>query len=132
VLFYAGLLTAATLTAFVWALETRPERATTIAFMTLGLAQVFHLGNARSAGAVVSPARIISNPWALAGAGLAGGLQMLAILYAPLRRVLHLTWLEPLDWAVIAACALAPAIAGQVAKTIRAVSSARASVVRQS
>lgn len=116
ILLYAGLLTAATLAAFVWALQVHPERATTVAFMTLGLAQVLHLGNARSAGAVVTPARIMSNPWALAGAGLAGGLQVIAVVYVPLRQVLHLTWLAPLDWAVVVACAAVPAVAGQVMK----------------
>jgi Ca2+-transporting ATPase len=119
VAFYAGLITAATLGAFVWALGAAPERATTIAFMTLAFAQVLHLGNARSAGAVVRPASIVSNPWALAGAGLAIGLQLIAILYAPLRDVLHLVPLQSTDWLVIAGAAAIPAVVGQAVKMLR-------------
>ena len=84
--------------------------------MTLAFAQVLHLGNARSAGAVVRPASIVSNPWALAGAGLAIALQLLAIFYAPLRDVLHLVPLDGREWLVIVACAAAPALAGQLIK----------------
>ena len=126
VLFYAALITAATLGAFVWAVTRAPERATTIAFMTLAFAQVLHLGNARSAGAVVRPASIVSNPWALAGAGLAIGLQLVAILYAPLREVLHLVPLQSADWFVIAGCAAMPAVAGQASKLLRRGDSPRA------
>ena len=119
VLVYAVLITAATLGAFVWALAAAPARATTIAFMTLAFAQVLHLGNARSAGAVVRPASIVSNPWALAGAGLAIGLQLIAVLYAPLREVLHLVPLQSTDWLVIAGAAAMPAVAGQAVKLLR-------------
>src|SRR5690606_28414807 len=45
---YALLITAVTLAAFLWALGGGdPARAITVAFMTLALAQTFHLGNAR-------------------------------------------------------------------------------------
>jgi Ca2+-transporting ATPase len=120
VAFYGALLTVATLAAFGWALYTHPDRATSLAFMTLGLGQILHLGNARSAGAVVTPARIVSNPWALAGAGGAAALQILTVLYAPLRDVLHLTSLTLADWMVVAGCALMPAIVGQAVKMFTA------------
>lgn len=116
--FYAGMITVSTLAAFLWALSVAPESATTIAFMTLSFGQILHLGNARSAGAVVSPAAIISNPWALAGAGLAIALQMLAILYAPLREVLDLVPLDARDWMVVVGCAAAPAVIGQAMKLV--------------
>ncbi|MDQ3171762.1 MAG: cation-transporting P-type ATPase [Acidobacteriota bacterium] len=119
VAFYAGLITVATLGAFVWALGAAPDRATTVAFMTLAFAQIFHLGNARSAGAVLRPASITANGWALAGAGVAITLQMVALLYAPLRNVLHLVPLEARDWLVVVACAAMPAIVGQTIKILR-------------
>lgn len=118
VVFYASLITVSTLAAFLWALSVVPGRATTIAFMTLAFAQILHLGNARSAGAVIRPASIISNPWALAGAGLATALQLLAILYAPLRDVLDLVPLDARDWMVVVGCAVAPAVIGQTVKAV--------------
>lgn len=90
-----------------------------MAFMTLAFAQVLHLGNARSGAAVLAPASVLSNRWALAGASLAILLQVVAIAYAPLREVLHLVWLSPRDWAVVIACAAVPAIAGQALKVLR-------------
>ncbi len=119
VFFYAGLITAATLIAYLWALDAAPQKAVTMAFMTLAFAQVLHLGNARSAGAVVTPASIFSNPWAIAGAGLAGALQLLAMFYEPLREVLRLVPLDGREWLITAGCAAAPAVIGQVVKSVR-------------
>ena len=65
---YAGLIASSTLGAYFWALQQSPLQAPTMAFMTLALAQIAHLGNARSAEAVLRPARVIANPYALAGA----------------------------------------------------------------
>ena len=116
VLVYALLITAATLTAFAWALRTAPGKAGTIAFMTLAIAQVLHLGNARSARSVIAPASVVSNPWALGAAAFAIALQLATVAFAPLRDVLDLVWLAPRDWIIVAACAIAPAVIGQAAK----------------
>ena len=61
------LITAVTLAAFIWGLATADDepRAVTLAFMTLALAQIFHLGNARSGEHVVSAAAALRNPWAV-------------------------------------------------------------------
>ena len=45
---YGALITASTLAVFLWALAHAPAQATTMSFMTLALAQILHLGNARS------------------------------------------------------------------------------------
>ena len=119
ILFYGLLITASTLAAYGWALAQHPDRATTIAFMTLGLAQIAHLGTARSAGAVLNPAAIISNPFALAGATVAVLLQCGVVAVPPLARVLHVTPLTWPEWAVVVALAAAPAVIGQVVKLIR-------------
>jgi Ca2+-transporting ATPase len=118
ILFYGALITATTLAAFVWTLSTNPGSATTVAFMTLALAQIAHLGTARSAGAVLRPASIVSNPLALAGAATAVLLQIAAISIAPLARVLHLTPLSVREWVVIVTLAAVPAVVGQAAKLI--------------
>ena len=77
---------------------TRPPEnaayATTLAFMTLAFAQIFHLGNARSALPVLRPDRVVSNP------------------YAPLARE---------DWLIIGGLSLVPVAAGQSVKLVAAV-----------
>jgi Ca2+-transporting ATPase len=119
ILFYGLLITASTLAAYVWALAEHPEHATTVAFMTLGLAQIAHLGTARSAGAVLAPAAIVSNPFALAGASLAVVLQVGVVAVPPLAQVLHVTPLTLPEWAVVVGLAAAPAVLGQAIKLIR-------------
>jgi Ca2+-transporting ATPase len=119
-LFYSALITAATLSAFLWTLSHTPQRATTVAFMTLALAQVGHLGNARSASAVLHPLRVLANPFALLGAGVSVGLQLAAVLLPPLAHVLHLSPLDTRDWVVILASAAVPAVVGQAVKVVGA------------
>ena len=69
--FYAALITLATLAAYAWGLRSGDApRAVTMAFMTLALAQLFHLGNARSRGPVLTPRRAMANPWAVGAVAL--------------------------------------------------------------
>jgi Ca2+-transporting ATPase len=126
IVLYAALIAAATLAVFGWALTHAPERATTMAFMTLAFAQVLHLGNARSAGAVLTPSAISANPWAIAGAATAVLLQTAAIAVPWLRQVLHLQSLTAVDWFVVVSCAAAPALFGQAWKLARPVERAAA------
>jgi Ca2+-transporting ATPase len=122
VLAFGGLITVSTLVAFVWSLGRAPDHAPTIAFMTLALAQIAHLGNARSRGPVVRLERALANPYALAGAGLAVLLQLAAALIEPLARILRVTPLDGTEWVVVIALASIPALAGQGGKVYRAVS----------
>jgi len=118
--FYSALITASTLGAFAWGLTSgEPERATTIAFMTLALAQLFHLGNARSRSTVLSPSRMTSNPWALGAVPLVLALQLLAVYWEPLSSVLRTVPLETTDWLVIGSISAAPAVVGQTMRTVR-------------
>jgi Ca2+-transporting ATPase len=114
VLFYGGLITAATLVAFAWVLRSGDvERAVTVAFMTLALAQLLHLGNARSHGPVLRPSRALANPWAVASVPLVVALQLAAVYWPPLARVLRTVPLDLGDWVVVGALAAAPAVVGQ-------------------
>ncbi len=119
VLSFGVLITVSTLAAFVWALGRAPEHAPTMAFMTLALAQIAHLGNARSRGPVLRLGRVLANPYALVGAGLAVLLQALAIVVDPLARILRVTPLGPVEWMVVVGLASIPAIAGQAVKVYR-------------
>src|SRR5690349_20762550 len=63
---YAALIAAAALAAFGWALRHDAPDAQTVAFMTLSLAQILHLSNARSREAVLTPRRAAANGFAIA------------------------------------------------------------------
>ena len=110
---YAALIAAVTVAAFALA-------GTTAAFMTLALAQILHLGNARSRGPALAPGTALSNPIALAAAALAIGLQLLAAFFAPLARVLRVTPLSGREWILVLALGALPAVLGQLVKLLRA------------
>jgi Ca2+-transporting ATPase len=113
-LLFALLITAVTLGAYLWALrDGNVERAVTIAFMTLALAQLFHLGNARSRDRVLRPGRALANPWALGAVGLVLALQLLAVYWPPLAGLLETVPLSPGDWGVVLLAASVPAVVGQ-------------------
>jgi Ca2+-transporting ATPase len=114
VLFYGALITAVTLGAFVWALGQDEAHATTISFMTLALAQIFHLGNARSREAVLDWRHAVANPYALGALVISVGLQLVAMYVAPLAAVLRVVPLDARDWAVVGGLAVLPAVVGQI------------------
>lgn len=118
--FYGGLITACTLAAYLIALKTMDAaHARTVAFQTLSLAQVFHLGNARSDSPVLSRRAIGANRWALAAVLGVVLLQLVAAYVPPLPAVLRLAVPGVRDWLLIAPFALAPAIIGQTLKVLR-------------
>jgi hypothetical protein len=86
--------------------------------MTLALAQIGHLGNARSSEAVLSPVRALANPSALGAVGLAVTLQLLTMA-GPLAQLLDVTPLTGVEWLVAIGCASLPALSGQTIKSLR-------------
>jgi Ca2+-transporting ATPase len=117
---YAVLIALVTLAAFAWGLRDGTVAvAGTVAFMTLAFAQILHLGNARSAGPVLSPRRALGNPFALGAAALAVALQLLAGLVPPLSRVLRVTQLSVAQWLIVGILGLVPAVVGQALKLLR-------------
>ena len=109
-----AMLAALTLIAFGLGLRwhgTEPDgvrRATTMAFLTLALAQVFHAFNARSQRRSVFTSRLFTNGWLWAAVLVCVLLQVAAVSLPLLRRVLHTVPPTASEWAVIAACSLAP------------------------
>jgi Ca2+-transporting ATPase len=119
--FFAVLITGATLAAFLWGLGRGDlERAVTMSFMTLAFAQLFHLGNARSRDPVLAISRIKANRWALAAVPLVVGLQLLAVYWPPLARILSTVPLSWSEWSVVVALSLMPAVVGQLVRWMRA------------
>ena len=112
----------ALLIAFAWALNGQPDnstRAVTVAFMALALAQIFHLGNARSSAPVLTVRRIMANRWAIGAVVLTVGLQLLALNFAPLAGLLGVAPLPSSDWLVVVLLALVPAVMGQMIALVR-------------
>jgi Ca2+-transporting ATPase len=116
---YAVLITASTLAAFLWSLEADVARARTIAFTTLAIAQILHLGNARRAGPVMAPRLMVANTYALAAVALSLALQIVAVQFAPLAAVLDLTPLAAGEWALAVGLGAVPAVVGQALKSAR-------------
>ncbi len=118
--FYAVLITLATLAAYIWGLQSGdPARAMTMAFMTLALAQLFHLGNARSRGPVLTPRRALANPWALGAVVLVLLLQVATVYWGPLASVLRTVPLPGGDWVIVLGLAVIPAVIGQIADLVQ-------------
>ncbi len=113
---YGILISVSALGAFLWALQNSAAHATTIAFMTLALGQIFHLATARRVGSLE---RTPANPYALAAAGLAVGLQLVAVFVAPLATALQVSRPEFMDWLVIVAAAAVPAVIGQGIRSVQ-------------
>jgi Ca2+-transporting ATPase len=119
ILSYACLITVPVLAAYVWSLSRHPTHPHTVAFMTLAFAQIFHLGNARSAAPVLSLGRMSANRYALAAVAVSVGLQMIAMYVEPLPTVLHLVPLDGEEWTVVLLASALPAVVGQAHKVGR-------------
>jgi Ca2+-transporting ATPase len=129
IVWFALLIGAAALTAFVWGLNAYPEdprRASTLCFMTLAFAQLFHLGNARSRESVLAPQRALANIYALGALAIGVTLQVFAVTLPSLARVLSLEPLTAADWGLVLLLGGLPAILGQAAKSWRRRSAATA------
>jgi Ca2+-transporting ATPase len=95
------------------------RHATTISFMTLALAQVFHTFNARSPRRSAFITRVFANSWLWAAVAVCVALQLAAV-YAPfLHTVLHTIPLNATDWAIVLACTLTPVGVVEVVKLLQ-------------
>ena len=120
IVFYALLIAASTLLAYVAVLERGDAtHAISVAFVTLALAQTFHLGNARSTSSVLSARHAASNRWAIAAVLLVVGLQLLAVYTPALTRVLKIVPLSLNEWGLAFGAAAIPAVVGQAIKSVR-------------
>lgn len=98
-----------------WAAVPAPV-AVTMNFMTLGLTQIFHLGNARDTRPVLRAGRILANPYALGAVAISVPL-LAGVGYVPgLSDLLRAERLSPGQWAAVMVASLAPAALGQLHK----------------
>lgn len=117
---HALLMTVAALAAYRWALDAGDgAMAMTVVFMTLALAQLLHLGNARSRRPVLTWSKAVANGAALAAVVSVVALQVAALHVPLLARTLGTVPLDRTEWLVVILLAAAPAIAGQMLKAWR-------------
>jgi len=118
---YGALLTAAVMGAHQMALRVLhlgPEGATSIAFLTLALAQLWHVFNMRATGSHLVRNAVVQNPWVWAALALCIPL-VLATVYLPgLARVLDLNEPGRKGWILILGFSLAPFLIGQLGKSL--------------
>jgi Ca2+-transporting ATPase len=119
---YGALLTGAVLTAHQVALrgfQAGPEAANSIAFLTLALAQLWHVFNMRSAGSGMLRNAVVRNPWVWAALALCVPL-VLATLHLPgLAGVMGLTDPGGRGWALVLGLSLVPLLVGQLIGVVR-------------
>ncbi|HXI21343.1 MAG TPA: HAD-IC family P-type ATPase, partial [Gemmatimonadales bacterium] len=114
---YGTLLTAAVLGAQQLALHRLglgPEAATTIAFLTLALAQLWHVFNMRPVGSRPLANGVVRNPWVWGALGLCLPLVLATVYLAPLARVLALHPPGGRGWMVVLGMSLMPLVVGQL------------------
>ena len=119
---YATLIGVSVLGVFMMSLQLYPgtaDKARTMAFMTLGFAQLSHLLNARSDAPLSSVAQVFTNPVANGAVTLVIAMQVLAVVIGPLRTALDLVPLAPGEWAIVSAVGLLPAAVGQIIRRAR-------------
>jgi Ca2+-transporting ATPase len=119
VLAFGLLITSSTVAAFLYGLAHAPERASTMAFMTLALAQIAHLGNARSSGPVLRLRPALANPYAIVGVAIALALQGTAAFVPPLAEILRVVPLDLTEWMIVIVLGSLPALLGQGVKVLK-------------
>ena len=101
------------------------RQATTMAFMTLAVAQVFHAFNARSQKRSAFTSRLFTNGWLWAAVGICLILQAAAVYVPLLQKVLHTVPPTVSDWGVIAACSLTPVAVVEFVKVIQRIAASK-------
>jgi len=116
---YGALITFSVLLAFglsyrILGMEQR--QAVTVSFLTLALAQLWHVFNMRTKGTKLFKNEIVENPYIWAALGLCI-LLLLAVVYVPLlSEVLKLTSPGLNGWILIVVASLIPCLIGQICK----------------
>jgi Ca2+-transporting ATPase len=111
---YGGLMTAAALGAHACVslgLGYGDAKAITVAFLTLALAQVFHVFNMRDPGTPFFRNEVTRSPWVWGAVGLCAALLLLAVYLPGLSQVLRLPPPDPRGWLVILTASLTPLVA---------------------
>jgi Ca2+-transporting ATPase len=115
----AAMIAALALAAYMWALNVYGPgpHARTIALFALIGAQLGHTFNCRSRTRSAFDG-LLRNPFILIASVIVISLQLLAVYFSPLTRVLGTVRPSETDWLVILVCSLAPILIVEATKTI--------------
>jgi len=100
-------------------------RASTMAFMTLALSQVFHVFNARSQTRSAFTDRLFTNGWLWGAVGICIVLQFAAVYVPLLQTVLRTVPPTIPEWGLIVVCSLFPLAVVELVKGIQRVVTGR-------
>ena len=118
---FGVLMSAALLGVFAYALRVMGADTTTavsMAFLTYGLARLWHAFNMRSPGTGVLRNEIVRNPYVWAAFALCGGLLLAGVYVPALAGLLKVVPLEMSQWWVVLGASLVPVILGQMALVV--------------
>lgn len=90
--------------------------ATTISFLTIALAQLFHVFNMRNSDAAMFDDDVTRNPWVWAAIAVCAALLLMAVYAPPVAAVLQLKPPTPAAWMVVVGLALLPVVIGRIAE----------------
>ena len=110
---YSGAITLSTLLAFALALgplAATQRQAVAVAFLTLALAQLWHVFNMRPAGSSRWSNAITRNPYVWGALAICVLLVGLAVFFPPLAEVLQLARPTPQQWALVIVASVLPAL----------------------
>ena len=119
---YGVLLAAAVLGAFAFALgrlDASEELAVTVSFLTLALAQLWHVFNMRAPGSTMLGNGVIRNPWVWAALSLCGAILVAAVYVPVLAEALGTRDPGWQGWFVALSMSLVPLGAGQATLAAR-------------
>jgi Ca2+-transporting ATPase len=116
------LLAAATLAAFIWTLNSSGDiqRGATVAFLTLGLAQLFHVFNSRFESRSALTQGLFTNRAIWAAIGLTLILQLAAVYLPFLQMILKTVPPSSMEWMVVLVASLLPALSIELYKMLHA------------
>ena len=119
-----GAVMAAAVLAALWlAIDLQAKtiaEATTISFVTLALAQIWHVFGMREVDSSVFRNEITRNPWIWAAIGVCVSLVVLAVSWPPLTLVLSTSPPDRAGWILALSASLIPVTVGQIELLIRA------------
>jgi Ca2+-transporting ATPase len=92
------------------------RRASTIAFLSLGLAQLFHVFNSRFENGAALKQGLFSNRYVWFATGLTIVLMLVAVYLPPAQTILKTVAPSPTEWLVVAITALFPALGIEAVK----------------
>ena len=115
---HGSVITFAVLGAFAAALlwlQLGEQAAVTVSFLTLALAQLWHVFNMRDASAGLLRNDVVRNPWVWGALLLCLALVAAASFVPPFAEVLGVVPLDRTAWALVIGCSLVPLAVGQLA-----------------